>query len=126
MSKIKSESGSATRSDGKSNATITTASSSSLSSKRSKANWINNRGTIPIVIKIFKGANSDLRGKVFIVGPSQASKYDEAYKALLTYLGAKFDHKVHRAFEHKDAGMGTNMLHKPDPSPPPWLERWYR
>ena len=88
MSKPNSESGSATRSDGNSNATITTASSSSLSSKRNKANWGNNRITIPIVIEIFKGANSELQVKVFIVDPSQASKYDEAYKVLLTYPGA--------------------------------------
>ena len=53
--------------------------------------------------------------KVFIVGPSQASKYDEAYMALLTYLDRKFDHKVHHAFEHKDARAGTNVLIKPIP-----------
>ena len=52
----------------------------------------------------------DLKGKVFIVGRAQASKYDDAYKALRIYLGTKFDHKIHRTFEHKDATVGTNML----------------
>ena len=54
----------------------------------------------------FKGANLELANKVFVIGPSQASKYDEAYKALITYFGSKFDHRVSRAFEQKDADVG--------------------
>ena len=119
MNKVKTERGTGTIVPGeaKSGATATTGSSSltSNSNSRTKNRWSNARGAVPAVIDTFKGANLELKGKVFIVGPAQASKYDEAYKALLTYLGAKFDHKIHRAFEHKDATVGTNMLIKPSP-----------
>ena len=62
-----------------------------------------------INIDTFKGANLELVNKVFVIGPSQASKYDEAYKALITYFGSKFDHRVSHAFEQKDSGVVRNM-----------------
>ena len=70
MNKSKTESSSSLKSEGKSNATITTGSSSSLSSNKHKNTWdnqANNTNAIPMVIETFKGANSELKGKVFIV-----------------------------------------------------------
>ena len=61
----------------------------------------------------FKGAHSDLIGKVFIKGPLQAAKYDEAYKAILNHIGMKYDHRVYKWFEYKDKSKGTNLLTKP-------------
>ena len=61
----------------------------------------------------FQGANVDLTGKVFVKGPLQAAKYDEAYKAILTYIGSKYDHRVYKAFEYKDKSKGLNLLTKP-------------
>lgn len=61
----------------------------------------------------FKGTHSDLIGKVFIKGPLQAAKYDEAYKAILNHIGMKYDHRVYKAFEYKDKSKGTNLLTKP-------------
>ena len=61
----------------------------------------------------FKGYLPELKGKVFVKGPSQAARYDEAYKALLTYFSDKFDHRIHRAFEQKDKDVGLKMLTKP-------------
>ena len=63
----------------------------------------------------FKGANADLKGKVFVKGALQAAKYDEAYKAILNHIGAKFDHRVYKAFEYKDRTKGINLLIKPRP-----------
>ena len=60
----------------------------------------------------FKGLNVDLRGKVFVKGPLQAANYDEAYKALLSYIGSKYDHRVYKAFEYKDRAKGSNLLTK--------------
>ena len=61
----------------------------------------------------FQGANVDLAGKVFVKGPLQAAKYDEAYKAILTYIGSNYDHRVYKAFEYKDKSKGLNLLTKP-------------
>ena len=58
---------------------------------------------------------ANFSGKVFTTGPSQASRYDEAYKALLHYFGNKFDHRVYRAFERKDVSVGLIPLVKPIP-----------
>ena len=55
----------------------------------------------------------DLKGKVFIKGTNQAACYDDAYKALMTYFGSKYDQRVYRAFEQKDATAGSKMLKKP-------------
>ena len=63
-----------------------------------------------INIDTFKGANLELVNKVFVIGPAQASKYDEAYKVLITYFGSTFDHRVSRAFEQKDSDVGRIML----------------
>ena len=63
-------------------------------------------------ISTFQGANVDLNGKVFIKGPLQAAKYDEAYKAIFTYIGSKYDHRVYKAFEYKYKSKGYNLLTK--------------
>ena len=92
----------------------TVSSSSSARSHRTKKKW---RG-IPTnvgVTESFKGANDDLRGKVFVKGATQASKYDETYKALIIYFGLKYDQRIYRAFEHKDADVGRNTIVKPKP-----------
>ena len=47
------------------------------------------------------------------MGMSQVSQYDEAYKAIMTYFGTTYDHRVQRAFEHKDDSIGLTMLRKP-------------
>ena len=64
----------------------------------------------------FKGAISKISTKVFVSGPQQASKYDIAYKALLTYFGSHFDHRVHQAFKQKDKAVGLALLKKPTAS----------
>ena len=61
----------------------------------------------------FKGACTEIRGKVFIKGPTQAANYDEAYKALMNYFGTKYNQRVYCAFEQKNAGAGRNLLTKP-------------
>ena len=52
--------------------------------------------------------------KGFVLGGSQASKYDEAYKAIVTYVVTKFDHRISRDYELKDADAGRSMLTKPN------------
>jgi len=64
-------------------------------------------------ISTFQGANVDLNGKVFVKGPLQAAKYDETYKAILTYIRSNYDHRVYKAFEYKDKSKGLNLLAKP-------------
>ena len=59
-----------------------------------------------VAIDPFKGANDDLKGKVFVKGTLQVAKYDEVYKALIVYFGLKYDQRIYRAFEHKDANVG--------------------
>ena len=61
----------------------------------------------------FKGVIVKLSTHVFVTGPNQASKYDDAYKHILFYLGNKFNHRVHRAFECKDYAVGLSLLCKP-------------
>ena len=51
-----------------------------------------------VAIYQFKGANDELKGKVFVKGPNQAAKYDEAYKALIIYFGLKYDQRIYRSF----------------------------
>ena len=59
----------------------------------------------------FKGALPNVG--TFIAGTQQAAQYDESYKALLSYFGNHFDHRVHKAFEAKDASMGLGLLTRP-------------
>ena len=102
--------------DNKSTASALSSSSSSRGSQRSRKKWGGKHG-IPsnVATESFKGANNDLKGKVFIKGKAQASKYDEAYKALITYFGLKYDQRIYRAFEHKDADVGRSTITKPKP-----------
>ena len=65
-----------------------------------------------MAVDSFKGTNEDLKGKVFVKGALQASKYDETYKALIIYFGLQYDQRVYRAFEHKDAAVGQITLIK--------------
>ena len=98
--------------DVKSVGTGSTSGLSSSSSSSTRKKW-NSHRPVPSNVETFKGANSDLSKKVFIIGATQASKYDEAYKALITYFVTKFDHRISRAFEMKDANAGRTMLMKP-------------
>ena len=76
-------------------------------SRRHKKKWNRQHGTqINMAGDTFKGANDELKGKVFVKGPSQAAKYDEAYKALIIHFRRKYDQRVYRAFEHKDTSVG--------------------
>jgi len=54
------------------------------------------------------------------MGMLQASQYDEAYKAIMTYFETTYDHRVHRDFEHNDASIGLNMLTRP---PAPMIDK---
>ena len=66
-----------------------------------------------VTVESFKGAHPDLKGKVFIKGPTQASRYDETYKSYLTFVGTKFGQRVKRAFVEKDKDAGLKTLNKP-------------
>jgi len=94
-------------------------SSSSGEPSRVRRKW-NNQKHVPFTTDIFTGSNLNLQGKVFIMGMLQASQYDEAYKAIMTYFGMTYDHRVQCAFEHKDASIGLNMLTKP---PAPMIDK---
>ena len=66
--------------------------------------------------EIFKGVNEKLEGKVFIIGPDQASRYDDTLKALLGYISEKYDHCVTSCIHHKDKSVGVRILVKPTAS----------
>ena len=74
--------------DTKSITSTSLSSSSSRGSHRGKKKWGGNH-SVPsnVAINQLKGATDELKGKVFIKGPTQAAKYDEAYKALVIYFG---------------------------------------
>ena len=61
----------------------------------------------------FQGANTDLKGKVFIKVTIQATKYDEAYKVIILYIGNKYNNKVYKVFKTKDTFKGMNLIKKP-------------
>ena len=90
----------------------TSSGSNTISKPKTKtAKWNPTRQTV----STFKGAIPELSGKVFVTGPSQATKYDETYKALLHYFNSKYDHRVYRAFEAKDTTVGLGLLTRPTP-----------
>ena len=102
--------------DSKSTTSTALSSASSGLQQRGRKKW-NNHRSIPLSVATdtFKGANAELRGKVFVKGASKAAKYDEAYKALVIYFGTKYDHRVYRAFENRDADIGRSTIVKPVP-----------
>ena len=71
------------------------------------------RRPVAASVTTFKGAIPELSNKVLITGHQQASKYEEAYKALLLYINHHFNHRVHLAMERKDASAGLALLSKP-------------
>ena len=98
--------------------TIRTSSTSSTGSvvrkkKRNKWDTPHKLGNPPHRVNSFKGVHSELSGKVFIKGPLQAAKYDEAHKAILNFIGMKYDPRVYKLFEYKDRTKGTNLIVKP-------------
>ena len=106
------------------NTTSRTSNSSTEGTQNARKKWNGNKhlsanNTVyklgSIATDTFKGVNSDICHKVFVVGPTQASKYDEAYKSLITYFGAKYGHRISRAFEQKYADVGRKMLVCPSP-----------
>merc|ERR1740124_1955217 len=103
-------------SDSRSTISTASSSSSSINSQRLRKKW-DSHPLIPsnIAINWFKGSSEDLKGKVFVKGASQAEKFDETYKALIIYFGLKYDQRIYRAFEHKDADVGRSKLVKPKP-----------
>ena len=50
---------------------------------------------------------------MFLKEPLQVSKYDETHKAILNYIGIKYDPRVYKVFEYKDRTKGSNLLVKP-------------
>ena len=61
-------------------------------------------------IETFQGDNIALKGRVFAIGPDQASRYDATYKDVLEYISENFDHRVHTAIKQKDRDVGMNLL----------------
>lgn len=99
--------------------TLTGGSPSSLSSRKpKKARWTQLQKTAATAhnnnnYETFKGVNESLKGKVFIIGPDQASRYDDVMKALLGYVSSHYDHRVRSSIEHKDKNVGLKLLTKP-------------
>ena len=91
---------------------VTSGESTSLTKSVKHNRW---GPTKPVTTSLFKGGIPELSSKVFVVGPAQATKYDEAYRALTHYFGKKFNHRVFRAFEAKDSKVGLELLIKPTP-----------
>ena len=75
-----------------------------------KPKWKGVRSTVG---SNFKGAIAELNSHVFVTGPNQANKYDDAYKHRLHYFGNKFNHRVYQAFECKDETVGLDLHNKP-------------
>lgn len=95
-------------------ATVTnpsTTTGSTTSSNGHKDRWGTNKNATNQ--EIFKGSNPSLKGKVFTIGPMQASRYDETLKAILGYVADKFDNRVHISLQHKKISAGKNLLSKP-------------
>ena len=61
----------------------------------------------------FKDSHPELRGKIFTKVALQAARYNDAYNAILIYVGTKFDHRVFKALEYKDKSKGLNLFSKP-------------
>ena len=62
--------------------------------RRNRNRWGNAKGATASEIDSFKGAIPELKGKTFTLEATQAAKYDEAVKALMSYISTKFDHRV--------------------------------
>ena len=60
----------------------------------------------------FKGVNKNLEGKVFTIGPDQASRNDDTLKSLLGYISKKYDHRVTSCIQYKDKSVGGQGLSK--------------
>ena len=79
--------------------TSNTTRTSSMSSNQKNNKWGNSRNRKNSIIShsvtSFKAANVDIHGKVFIKVPIQTSKYDEAYKTIVNYIGSRYDHYVY-------------------------------
>ena len=95
--------------------TTSTTGTGSESSKYNQNKWVFARKNKPdsSTFDNIKGSHPELRGKVFTKGALQASRYDDAYKAILIYVGTKFDHRVFKALEYKDRTKCLSLLSKP-------------
>ena len=69
--------------------------------------------SVPTSIETFKGDNINLKGKVFTIGPDQASRYDSTMKAIIGYGAEKFDHRVIIALKNKSETVAENLTNKP-------------
>ena len=54
----------------------------------------NSASTVPSL----KGTNVGLRGRVFVKGPLQVGKYNEAYITIIAYIGSNYDYRVYKTF----------------------------
>ena len=70
----------------------------------------------PTMATPFKGTIPELANKVFITGPTQATRYDEAYKGLLHYFGKKSTivSTEHLYYSDYDAQHETILLNDHD------------
>lgn len=57
--------------------------------------------------------NDSLKGKVFVIGPGQASRYDDTLKVLLGYIAEKYNHSVTSSIQHRDKAVGLKLTVKP-------------
>ena len=57
--------------------------------------------------------NEKLEGKVVIVDPDQALRYDDTLKVLLGYISKKYDYHVTSCIQHKDKLVGVKLLVTP-------------
>jgi len=56
--------------------------------------------------------NEALKGKVFIIGTDQVSRYDDILKALLGYLSSNHNHRVRSRIEHKNKNIVVKLITK--------------
>ena len=66
-----------------------------------------------VPMESFKGAHPDLKGKVFIKGSTQASRYNDTYMTYLTFVGTKYGQRIKQAFTEKEKDTGLKPLKKP-------------
>ena len=75
--------------------------------------WFTTTRNVVPATPCFKGVASKLSGNICVSSAHQATKYDDTYRTLLSYLITKFDHRVNQAFKKNDEGVGLALLVKP-------------
>ena len=89
----------------------TTYTKTNTKSSYKKAKW--NRNHEANLTETFKGSNTELSSKIYTKRSIQASIYNDSFKAILTYIGLKYDQRVYTYFEYKDKQKDLLFLNKP-------------